>query len=1203
MELQQANHQDSTTPPTKPRITTPEVRHYQHFHGGLRWQQRPIVKIKVSGLPASIDTKHIWQRFQEYGSIHSIDIVQDPKGQPKAFLTYRPAPNVNFWSRGRFCFPWMGREWGVSLKIMDSSYTELYEVGTMKKIYPQILELSAESLDFGILYKASSMKTFYQSQATSDAPIFFRLNLFARRIEIEFPHGLPNAADGKQAVHRPTHRFTLMLNAPIRLFMTGGTSKDDANAIIVSAESPPEFSRKYAQKDCHKAGQSKWQANDVWYRVTDLGIESLYQTKQPTSLSNSNLNVNLGRWKTYRIDFGKGILQSDNAIRVLDVLAYFNLETLYVPEFEMVTKPVPSVFELLEIWSAESDQQLKGIESLTEIFHGIRVSLDFQVRYQLEVCISEGYLSEYNMGLEFLEALQKMETSRARGLLVGVAAKKQRIFDPMTIFKEIRIKPDSLKLPNHSFYSRSVVVTPTTIYLATPSLDVSNRVIRRYREHTDRFLRIRFAEERPRGKLLSSSNTEAMNQVYTKAKRVLMNGIVIGSRHYQFLAFGNSQLREHAAYFFCSAPGLSPENIRTWMGTFDDRVVAKYAARLGQCFSTTRACLGIKPSLGHISDDKTNDSKHTFTDGVGIISPFLAKVAASECGILTPEGTSPSALQFRLGGCKGVLAVWPWVKKSMGRDIYIRPSQRKFHAEHQGLEINRWSQFSSAYLNRQLITILKTLGVKDAVFRDKLDKQLSQLDEAMINPIMAVKMLQRDIDPHQMSLELVTMVKNHFQVTKEPFVLSVLQLWRAYTIKWLKEKAKILIHKGAHLLGIIDETKTLKGHFNKEQSLAQETHNPDHLPQIFVQLSNYDGDAGISRTKIIEGIVLLARNPSLHPGDVRVVRAVNIPGLRDLKDVVVLPKNGDRDLASMCSGGDLDGDDFIVIWDQALIPTEWNHEPMDFTPPPPLVVEHPITMDDITSFFVQYIKNDNLGSVANAHLAWADQSPEGAKAKQCLELANIHSIAVDYPKSGHAAEMPSHLRPKLWPHFMEKPKGSYHSKTALGQLYDRVELVDFKPDYSKPFDSRILNKCHADEATYSKVAHIKAEYDEGVRRIMVQHGIEHELEVWSTFVLRHNGIVNNYKFNEEIGRLSGSLKEAIRNKCYDEAGGRTYDHIAPFAAAMYKVTSLQIQDALQKIGPGVIPTHRNMPFVSFPWILASVIGDVALGRSISEAAS
>ena len=85
----------------------------------------------------------------------------------------------------------------------------------------------------------------------------------------------------------------------------------------------------------------------------------------------------------------------------------------------------------------------------------------------------------------------------------------------------------------------------------------------------------------------------------------------------------------------------------------------------------------------------------------------------------------------------------------------------------------------------------------------------------------------------------------------------------------------------------------------------------------------------------------------------------------------------------MCSGGDLDGDDYVVIWDPDLIPREWNHEPMDYTPPKPLTVEHEITIDDITSFFVTYIKNDSLPSIGVAHIAMADFEDEGVKSETC----------------------------------------------------------------------------------------------------------------------------------------------------------------------------------------------------------------------------
>ena len=59
--------------------------------------------------------------------------------------------------------------------------------------------------------------------------------------------------------------------------------------------------------------------------------------------------------------------------------------------------------------------------------------------------------------------------------------------------------------------------------------------------------------------------------------------------------------------------------------------------------------------------------------------------------------------------------------------VLVRPSQRKFPSYHNTLEImygdfsfvaefSRASRFSPAHLNRQLITILSSLGIPDNVF-------------------------------------------------------------------------------------------------------------------------------------------------------------------------------------------------------------------------------------------------------------------------------------------------------------------------------------------------------------------------------------------------------------------------------------------------------------------------------------------------------
>ena len=469
-----------------------------------------------------------------------------------------------------------------------------------------------------------------------------------------------------------------------------------------------------------------------------------------------------------------------------------------------------------------------------------------------------------------------------------------------------------------------------------------------------------------------------MNEVFTRVKRILTNGIVIGDRIYEFLACGNSQFREHGSYFFAPLPHLSTEKIRKRMGLFTEiKTVPLYLARLGQCFSTTRAIQGAKTMLKEMDDIERNG--YNFSDGVGKISPLLAHMAASELGILQHLDEPPSVFQIRAGGCKGVVAVWPSLSST---EIYIRRSQYKFPAKHDGLEIIRWSQYACSNLNRQLILILSALGVPDNVFIQKLQLQLSNLERAMKDERTALAILQKDVDHNQMTLVVASMILDGFQKSREPFLTSLLYLWRAWSIIYLKEKARITIGDGALLLGCVDETGILRGHNNNTPSLpidAPSYEKAKYVPEVFVQLSKNVHD----KSEVITGPMLLARNPSLHPGDVRVVCGVDVPELRHLKDVIVLPQTGDRDVASMCSGGDLDGDDFLVIWDEDLLPREWNVEPMDYSRPPMVKHGRNIGIDDLTTFFVTYMKNDTLSRIAQAHLANADYLEEGVKDERC----------------------------------------------------------------------------------------------------------------------------------------------------------------------------------------------------------------------------
>lgn len=698
-------------------------------------------------------------------------------------------------------------------------------------------------------------------------------------------------------------------------------------------------------------------------------------------------------------------------------------------------------------------------------------------------------------------------------------------------------------------------------------------------------------------RLPQSAGKSTNDALYTRVFRSLKNGIRVGDRHYEFLAIGGSQFREHGAYFFAPTDDLSCADIRKWMGIFTNiRNPAKYAARLGQCFSTTRAMKNRKIIVSTIPDVERNG--HCFTDGVGKVSSFLMKLIQEELRL--PE--EPSVVQFRMGGCKGILAMSPDLN---AYEVQVRKSQVKFLSEYNGLEIIRASQFSFATVNRQTITILSALGVPDDVFLRKLEEQLANYEEAVTNPAKADEHLRRYIDEQHSTMAIAAMVHDGFMRAGDPFVNSLLQLWRSWSIKYLKEKARMIVEKGAFVFGCTDETQSLRGHINKPPGPDGEAHRLeiDDLPQIFLQVSDPNDR---SHTKIIEGVCLVGRNPSHHPGDIRVCQAVNIPALHHLKDVVIFSQLGDRDVPGMCSGGDLDGDDFFVIWDKDFIPTEWNTEPMEMPATPKNDLRRPVRTEDVMAHFVTYMKNDTLGQISNAHLAWSDYLPDSVKDPICIELAALASSAVDYIKSGVTVKMMKERHPTQWPHFMERrsDKGVYRSAKIVGQLFDRVVLVDFSPRYQMPFDPRVLNAYPEDKEILKKAKQLKTQYDSAVLRIMSQYGIETEFEVWTSFLMGKPTGFNEYQGERQIAEISDALKDKFRSASIEVAGGSDFNNLAPFVAAMYKVTSEEMEFALKEwkmfktVGGRQVPKRgmvpKSMPLISFPWLFPDELGRIAM---------
>lgn len=940
------------------------------------WRNCRSVLITLSGLPAHASTWDLWLAFSSWGTIVYIDIEENAKSERTgiAKLKFDPPPRESIQVRSSCQIAIQQRKVWLTVEEVRPVQNEAGVKSPLGNHVPASVVLKPVSLTFGIMVEPTQVMGMRTVRVVSvKDTLTLTMDFRRRKLEIMFPVSFEDKSNPDSPTFGRSYKLEAKLEtiAKAKVFRV---SNGKTKAVVITFSHPPRFfRRKVDVEKTHGTGRLSWGDNELWARAVEITNDTEASKKTPESLENNRQQIDIGRWTTYKLDLDTEAL--NQWLTIEQSLVDWNIKTVLENGMQFVLRAEPRLWSMVESDTRPSAQPPTDLLASAE-----RISLPFDVRYQLEVCISQGIIEAHNVTRDFLLKLQTLSAkkvfqtqSRARLVLEYAADQKKRIYDPMSLFDDpaaMAFYPPCTHIPDHCAVVRRVTVTPTRIYFHTPTLETTNRVLRHYKNQQDNFLRVSFMDELNEGRI-NHSDTVLDNELYTRAFRVMNNGIRMGRWHWQFLAFGNSQLRENGAFFFCEDESVTCDSIRAWMGRFTHiKVVAKYAARLGQCFSTTRLLGGVlAPTIVSIPDVERNG--YCFTDGVGKISPILAKKIADEW----KTGSVPSAFQFRMGGCKGMLVTWPEAKDI---EVHIRKSQEKFSSEFNGLEIIRLSRFATATLNRQIISILSCLGVPDAVFMKLLREGLRNYDRAMVDRAFACKLLRQYVDESQSSLVIAEMLDHGFMETNEPYVKAMLQLWRSFCIKYLKEKARVPVADSAFVFGCIDETGTLKGHTNKKR--RRDDKPVDELPEIFLQISdpNNRGDP-----KIITGVCIVGRNPSLHPGDIRVVKAVDVPALRGLRDVVVFPMHGDRDIPSMCSGGVLDGDDFFVIWNKDLVPNEWFYPPMDFEAPSAKELDHGLTVQDLKVFFALYMKNNSLPLIAHAHLAHADFRDSGAKDPRC----------------------------------------------------------------------------------------------------------------------------------------------------------------------------------------------------------------------------
>ena len=245
-------------------------------------------------------------------------------------------------------------------------------------------------------------------------------------------------------------------------------------------------------------------------------------------------------------------------------------------------------------------------------------------------------------------------------------------------------------------------------------------------------------------------------------------------------------------------------------------------------------------------------------------------------------------------------------------------------------------------------------------------------------------------------------------------------------------------------------------------------------------------------------------------------------------------------------------------------------------------------VQEVEEYFVNYIVNDSLGIIANAHTVFADREHGKAMSHPCIELAKLFSIAVDFPKTGFPAVIPPDLYVKEYPDFMEKPdKSTYISKNVIGQLFREVKDIAPHDSCITSFTLQVAKKSYDPdmevdgfEDYLEDAFYYKGNYDYKLGNLLDYYGIKTEAEILSGNIMRMSKSFTKRRDAEAINMAVKSLRKEAR-AWFNEKGTETdsgdYDDVYAKASAWYHVTYHPKYFGMYN--EGIKRDH----FISFPW--------------------
>lgn len=204
--------------------------------------------------------------------------------------------------------------------------------------------------------------------------------------------------------------------------------------------------------------------------------------------------------------------------------------------------------------------------------HTRKKTLPFWVLFQMQALVYNGYLPPFTVSAltrKLTSVFKSRKTAGRKQISVNVLKRLfnlinwpspfgnpneysvQGLMELVTgtdkDYQDGVIQPESLfSLGGQFAYIHRLTVTPSRLTLHGPEVEPMNRILRRFPNHHEYFVRVQFCDEN--GQDVHFNPRVNNSQVFERFKYALEYGMQIAGRTYTFLGFSHSSLRTHSAW-------------------------------------------------------------------------------------------------------------------------------------------------------------------------------------------------------------------------------------------------------------------------------------------------------------------------------------------------------------------------------------------------------------------------------------------------------------------------------------------------------------------------------------------------------------------------------------------------------------------------------------------------------------------------------